>query len=86
MAPVEITLFVIAGSDWRALTSEASERINAVNDITVDLDRTDEETLTYEVSDEALETAAGSSAGTEAGSSLWSSFTPAGCTCVTDTD
>jgi hypothetical protein len=51
-----------------------------------DLDQIAEETLTYEVSDEALEMAAGTSMGAEAGSSLWSSFTPAGCTCVTDTD
>jgi hypothetical protein len=84
--PVNAALSVTADSDWRALTSEASERINAVNDITADLDQIDEETLTYEVTDEALEIAAGTATGTEAGSSLWSSFTPAGCTCVTDTD
>jgi hypothetical protein len=54
-----------------------------VNDTTIE--RTDEETLTYEVSDEALEAAAGT-AGTEAASSLWSSYTVAGCTCVVGTD
>jgi hypothetical protein len=62
--------------------SEASERINAVNYIT--LDQTDEETLSYEVSDEALEAAAGTPS--DAATSLWSSFTPGGCTCVTGTD
>jgi hypothetical protein len=36
-----------------------SERINAMTDTIDDLDRTDEETLTCEVADEALETAAG---------------------------
>jgi hypothetical protein len=35
------------------------ERINAMTDTTIGLDRNDEEILTYEVSDEALETAAG---------------------------
>jgi hypothetical protein len=73
---------VAADSECRALVSAASERINAVNDI--DLDPTDEESLTNEVSDEALEIAAGTAAGTQAGASLWSSYTPAGCTCVTE--
>jgi hypothetical protein len=57
-----------------------------VNDITIDLDQTDEEILNLftEVSDAALETAAGTSSGVLGGASLWSSFVPAGCTCVTD--
>jgi hypothetical protein len=38
-----------------ALTNET---INAMNDIEIDVDQTDEQTLTYEVSDEALENAA----------------------------
>jgi hypothetical protein len=46
-----------------------------MNDI--DPNQTNEETLTGEVSDEALESAAG----TSAGASLWTSFEPAGCTC-----
>jgi hypothetical protein len=37
----------------------ANERINAMNDITIGLDQTEEEILTYEVSDEALEATAG---------------------------
>jgi len=37
-----------------------SKRVNAMNDNTIDLDQTEEETLlTFEVSDEALEAAAG---------------------------
>jgi hypothetical protein len=36
----------------------ANERINAMNDTTGDLDRTDEETVTRDVSDEELEAAA----------------------------
>ena len=83
MAPLNLIpfhpclLLTLTGGRWRQ-----SERINAVNDITIDLDQTEEESLTYEVSDEALEIAAGTSAGTQGGSSLWSSFTPAGCTCL----
>ena len=46
-----------------------------MNDI--DPNQTDEAALTGDVSDEALETAAGPSAG----SSLWSSFDVSGCTC-----
>jgi hypothetical protein len=37
----------------------ASKGINAMNDAATDLDRVDEETLAREVSDEALEAAAG---------------------------
>jgi hypothetical protein len=57
-----------------------------VNDITIDLDQADAEILDLftEVSDKAMETAASTSAGAWAGASLWSSFVPAGCTCVTD--
>jgi hypothetical protein len=42
------------------LASEAlaSERINVVNDSIIDLDQTDEEAFTDEISDEALEVAA----------------------------
>jgi hypothetical protein len=36
----------------------ANERINAMNDTTGDLDRTDEETVTHDFSDEELEAAA----------------------------
>jgi hypothetical protein len=39
------------------------ERTNAVNDSTSNRDRTEEEILTYEVSDEALESAAGTGMG-----------------------
>ena len=46
-----------------------------MNDI--DPNQTDEAILTPEVSDEALESAAGPSAG----ASLWSSFDVSGCTC-----
>ena len=51
-----------------------------MNRTTIDLDQTDEEILTYDVSDEALEAAAGTSA--EAVSSLWSSIDVSGCGCV----
>jgi hypothetical protein len=37
-----------------------TKRINAMSDTTIGLDQIDEEILAYEVSDEALETAAGS--------------------------
>jgi hypothetical protein len=37
----------------------ANKRINAMSDTTLVLDQTEEAILTYEVSDEALETAAG---------------------------
>lgn len=47
----------------------------------VALDRT-EELLTPQVSDEALETAAGTSPGMQGGASLWTTFEPAGCTCI----
>ena len=41
-----------------------SKRVNAMNDNTIDLDQTEEETLlTFEVSDEALEAAAGARGG-----------------------
>ena len=53
-----------------------------MNDIAID--QSDEEILAHEISDEALEAAAGTSA--EAGASLWSTISVAGCTCVTDTD
>jgi hypothetical protein len=53
-----------------------------VNEITIDLNQADEDILANDVSDEALETAAGMSAAAQAGSSLWSSFTVAGCTCA----
>jgi hypothetical protein len=43
----------------------------------IDTNQTDEETLAGEISDEALESAAG----TSAGDSLWTSFEPSGCTC-----
>jgi hypothetical protein len=39
-----------------------------MNDITTDLDQADEDILTYDVSDEALEAAAGSESG---GGSCW---------------
>ncbi len=38
----------------------ANERINAMSDTSIGLDQIEEEIFTYEVSDEALETAAGS--------------------------
>ena len=44
------------------------------------LDQTDD-ILGYEFSDEALEGAGGMSVVAQAGSSLYSSSTPAGCTC-----
>jgi hypothetical protein len=43
----------------------------------IEPNQTDEEILTGDVSDEALESAAGPSVG----ASLWTSFEPAGCTC-----
>lgn len=46
-----------------------------MNDI--DPNQTDDANLTDEVTDEALESAAGPSAG----ASLWSSFDVSGCTC-----
>jgi hypothetical protein len=57
------------------LASVVNERILAMNDI--DPSQTDEAILTPEVSDEALESAAGPTAG----ASLWSSFDISGCTC-----
>jgi hypothetical protein len=41
----------------------------------------DDDVLTYDFSDEALESAGGMSVTAQAGSSLYSSSTPAGCTC-----
>ena len=46
------------------------ERINAMNDTTTDLDQTDEDILTYTVSDEALEAAAGTERGALTSNSL----------------
>jgi hypothetical protein len=60
----------------------ASERINAMNDTTDDLDldqdQTDEETLTYEVSDEALELAAAGTGGAVATAGTWGGPYPCG--------
>ncbi|MGH6770256.1 MAG: hypothetical protein ACRECO_14675 [Xanthobacteraceae bacterium] len=53
-----------------------------MNHVTIDLNEADDEVLNIDVSDEALETAAGMSAAAQAGASLWSSFTVSGCTCV----
>jgi hypothetical protein len=50
-----------------------------VNDITVDLDKVEEEILANDVSDEALEVAAGMPI--QAGASLWSTVHVSGCTC-----
>ena len=71
--------FAAAGSDLRALVSTA-EGINSMTE--VDLEQTDEQILACEVSDEALEVAAGNSAGMQGGSSLWSTVHVSGCTCV----
>ena len=38
--------------------------------------------LTYDVSDEALESAGGMSAGARAGTSLYSTIDVSGCTCI----
>jgi hypothetical protein len=65
-----------------ALASAASEGVNAVNVISTEGDQSDTEILTNEVSDEALENAAGTSPGLEGGSSLWSTVSVAGCTCM----
>jgi hypothetical protein len=43
----------------KATRFSANERINVMNDKTIGLDQTEEEILTYKVSDEALETTAG---------------------------
>jgi hypothetical protein len=53
-----------------------------VNYVTIDLTETDEELFNAQVSDEALETAAGMSAAAQAGASLWSTVTVSGCTCA----
>jgi hypothetical protein len=53
-----------------------------VNDITADLNQNDEDMLRSDVSDEALEVAAGMSATAQAAASLWSTVTVSGCTCV----
>ena len=53
-----------------------------MSDITIENDQTDEEILTYEISDEELEIAAGTSAGARGASSLWSTISVAGCTCL----
>jgi hypothetical protein len=46
------------------LGASFGERINAMNDDTTTLDQADEDILTYTVSDEALEAAAGTAANT----------------------
>jgi hypothetical protein len=55
---------------------------SVVNHVTIDLTDADEEMLNIDVSDEALETAAGMSAAAQAGASLWSTVTVSGCTCA----
>jgi hypothetical protein len=60
----------------------AKERTHAVSDISIDANQADEDCLATDVSDEALETAAGMSAAAQAGASLWSTVTVSGCTCV----
>ena len=52
-----------------------------MTEFNIDCEKTDEEILTGEVSDEALEAAAGMSASAQAGSSLYSTITVAGCGC-----
>jgi hypothetical protein len=45
------------------LAASLGERIEAMNETTIDLDQADEDILTYDVSDEALEAAAGTEGG-----------------------
>jgi hypothetical protein len=54
---------------WRSAGSKGSaiERINAMNETTNEIDRSGEETLTGDVSDEALEAAAGVARGVVTG-------------------
>jgi hypothetical protein len=63
-----------------AATALASERINAMNDTTDDLDQdqTDEEILTCEVPDEALELAAAGTGGALATAGTWGGPYPCG--------
>ena len=52
-----------------------------MNDLAIDLSQAEDDALINEVSDEALEIAAGMSASAQAGASLWSTVTVSGCTC-----
>ena len=58
------------------------EGINTVSDTVIERDQNDEEILAYEISDEELEIAAGASASVQGASSLWSTVSVAGCTCL----
>ncbi len=60
--------------------SRRKERTIAVRDANVE--QIDDEALLCGVSDDELEMAAGTSAGEQGGSSLWSSYSVSGCTCV----
>jgi hypothetical protein len=74
-----LLLFLLLTAGAATSDQRRIERINAVNDATVNditLDQTDEETLVYEVSDEALEAAAG------AGAKLRFSFAGGDCTTI----
>lgn len=48
---------------------------------TIELAQTELKNLAYKISDEELEKA-GTATDADAASSLWTSFSPAGCTCV----